>query len=141
MLQYNILNQHSIAKQLPRKDMIPVLQQKIATKLYENNSYNFYFKNVDYEIRSHIKRIISFMFDNTQIFKSCDLRVIHQGLKITASVFDLFLMIIKGEMKEMGISADLIEKVEKICMYYKDCICSQRESEVTAKYILSQIKK
>lgn len=90
----------------------------------DNENYNYHFRNVDYHIKYHIKRIMAFIFRNLQAYKSNDLRVIHQGLKIPESTFRVFVHLIRVVMEQEQIPKPLIREAEIICHYYKPCICN-----------------
>jgi len=54
-------------------------------------------------------------------------------LNITDSAFDLFIYIIKTELMNHNVHPRLIERVERTCLYYKNCICTQKETNSFAK--------
>ncbi|CAD8198358.1 unnamed protein product [Paramecium pentaurelia] len=122
-LRYTIINQCTI-ESVVGQSVIDSVQFKIQINLQDNEVYSDHFRNADYQIKSHIKKIIAFIFKNSQIYKSNDLRVIHYPLKITEQTFNLFVQLIKQVMQEEKVPANLILLADQICQYYRNSICN-----------------
>ncbi|KAM3147841.1 hypothetical protein pb186bvf_000169 [Paramecium bursaria] len=106
-------------------DIMQNLEQKFIKQLNDIDQLAQYFKNSEYTMNQHITQMMDFIFKNRQIFKSSDLRVIHQGLKIAESTYDYLIYQMKFVMlQDPNINPGIIRIVEQILIFYKPAICN-----------------
>ncbi|CAD8199753.1 unnamed protein product [Paramecium pentaurelia] len=122
-LKSNLTQQYSIQKHIGKQKVESILT-KVQFKMQDNENYNEYFKNGNYQMSQHLQRIMTFIFKDQHLYKSNDLKVIHQSLKIKESTFDLFVLFLKNAMKEEQINHHLIKQAQETCEFYKKSICN-----------------
>ncbi|CAD8206612.1 unnamed protein product [Paramecium octaurelia] len=122
-LRFIVTNQQSIESIIGSQGLDQV-QFKVQLNLQDNEIYSDHFRNAEYQLKSHVKKIIGFIFRNSTIYKSNDLRVIHSPLKIGEQTFNLFVQLIKQVMQEEKLGANLILCADQICQYYRSSICN-----------------
>ncbi|CAD8120417.1 unnamed protein product [Paramecium sonneborni] len=122
-LRFIVTNQKTIESSVGPHGLDQV-SFKVQINLQDNEIYSDHFRNAEYQLKSHVKKIIGFIFTNSTIYKANDLRVIHYPLKISEQTFHLFVQLIKQVMQEEKLSPNLILLAEQICLYYRNSICN-----------------
>ncbi|CAD8182750.1 unnamed protein product [Paramecium pentaurelia] len=122
-LRFIVTNQQSIESIIGPQGLDQV-QFKVQLNLQDNEIYSDHFRNAEYQLKSHVKKIVGFIFRNSSIYKANDLRVIHSPLKISEQTFNLFVQLIKQVMQEEKLCANLILFADQICQYYRSSICN-----------------
>ncbi|CAD8184946.1 unnamed protein product [Paramecium octaurelia] len=122
-LKSNLTQQYSV-QNLIGKQKVDQILTKVQFKMQDNENFNEYFKNANYQMSQHLQRIMTFIFKDQHLYKSNDLKVIHQSLKIKEPTFDLFVIFLKDAMKEEQINHHLIKTAEETCEFYKKSICN-----------------
>ncbi|CAD8101651.1 unnamed protein product [Paramecium sonneborni] len=123
MLKRNLKHQYSIQNIIGHQKVESILS-KIQFQMQDNEHYKEYYSNAIYQMSKHLHKMIAFILKDQHLYKSNDLKVIHQSLKIKESIFDLFVLFLKNAMQEEKIHQYLIILAEETCEYYKKNICT-----------------